>query len=495
MSITQAAEILRSYGRGKDTELVHVSPRELGALQAVAKAAGGSLTTNPNTGLPEAGFLEDILPTIAGVAVGTLTGNPWLGAATAGIGGTALGGGDLMRGVTAGLGAFGGASLLGSLGQVGGAASAANALGGTQAASAVPGLAEAASIGAANPALVESGTAGLLGEAMEAGALSQPNLGAGIEQLFNDPSGTWQAMGGWKGQGLNVGMMAAPLLYSAYNQESDNQVGAPQESDAYIRPFTYDPRTQRYTALTPVKTSDWGSRNLPGYNAGGQPVAEEAPRKSPAIMGLEFMAKRRLGLLTPEEMNQVHSPSAPSGGGITQLAQPAYGTQEHQTTSEPVPAPSGIMTSGPVKGMMTTVRPPKRYAAGGIASLPKFQAGGTLESDSFVIPADVVSALGNGSTDAGVRRLNELLGVAIPIEGPGDGLSDDVPATIDGQQPALVADGEVYLPPGVVASVGGGDPERGAELLYKMMDEVRRQAHGSTEQQEEVDPGEVFPME
>jgi len=55
-------------------------------------------------------------------------------------------------------------------------------------------------------------------------------------------------------------------------------------------------------------------------------------------------------------------------------------------------------------------------------SAPKFQAGGEMESDAFVIPADVVSALGNGSTDAGVRKLNDYLGVALLIEGEGDGL-------------------------------------------------------------------------
>jgi hypothetical protein len=138
----------------------------------------------------------------------------------------------------------------------------------------------------------------------------------------------------------------------------------------------------------------------------------------------------------------------------------------------------------------------KKYAQGGIASLadvPKFQAGGDMADDAFVVPADVVSALGNGSTDAGVEILNEYLGMALPIEGNGDGLSDDIPATIEGEQPARVADGEVYVPPEVVARLGGGDPERGAAMLYTMMDKVREAAHGKTTQQREVDPEKVMP--
>ena len=139
----------------------------------------------------------------------------------------------------------------------------------------------------------------------------------------------------------------------------------------------------------------------------------------------------------------------------------------------------------------------KNFAQGGIASLadvPKFQAGGDMADDAFVVPADVVSALGNGSTDAGVEILNEYLGMALPIEGNGDGLSDDIPATIEGEQPARVADGEVYIPPEVVARLGGGDSERGAAMLYTMMDKVREAAHGKTTQQREVDPEKVMPV-
>ena len=69
MSLQLAAQHLASQGRGNDSMLIHVSPRELKSLNDLAQVKGGSLSVNPNTGLPEAGFLEDLLPMAAAVAL------------------------------------------------------------------------------------------------------------------------------------------------------------------------------------------------------------------------------------------------------------------------------------------------------------------------------------------------------------------------------------------------------------------------------------------
>lgn len=109
-----------------------------------------------------------------------------------------------------------------------------------------------------------------------------------------------------------------------------------------------------------------------------------------------------------------------------------------------------------------------------------------MAKGGFVIPADVVSALGNGSTDAGLRKLKAKIGAVQPIKGKGDGLSDSIPTNIDGKQPARVADGEAYVDPRTVARIGNGNPKKGAQKLYAMMDKVRQQAHGKTSQQRKV---------
>lgn len=116
MSLQLAAQHLASRGRGPDTTLVHMAPQEVAGLQALAKAHGGTLTVNPDTGLPEAGFLSSILPMVAGAFLGPA--GLGLTAMQAGLAGAALGTvatGSLKKGLMAGLGAYGGAGLAGSV--------------------------------------------------------------------------------------------------------------------------------------------------------------------------------------------------------------------------------------------------------------------------------------------------------------------------------------------------------------------------------------------
>ena len=123
MSLHALATNMASRGRGPDSMLVHMAPQEVAGLQALAMKHGGSLTINPDTGLPEAGFLSKLLPMIAGFALNTFV--PGLGTAIGGALGTsaavgtgiAVGGltglatGSLSKGLMAGLGAYGGAGL------------------------------------------------------------------------------------------------------------------------------------------------------------------------------------------------------------------------------------------------------------------------------------------------------------------------------------------------------------------------------------------------
>jgi hypothetical protein len=114
MSLQAAAQHLSSRGRGPDNTLVHMSRNEVKSLNDLAMAHGGQLTINPQTGLPEAGFLSSILPMVAGAALAaTGVGIP-MAAMLVG-GGTTLMTGSLKKGLMAGLGAYGGAGLGSSL--------------------------------------------------------------------------------------------------------------------------------------------------------------------------------------------------------------------------------------------------------------------------------------------------------------------------------------------------------------------------------------------
>lgn len=130
----------------------------------------------------------------------------------------------------------------------------------------------------------------------------------------------------------------------------------------------------------------------------------------------------------------------------------------------------------------------RMMAKGGLTSL---KAGG-LREGAFIVPADVISHLGNGSSEAGMKIVQERL-KGRPIKGPGDGMSDSIPTTIAGRQPARVANEEAEIPPEVVAALGGGSLERGAKKLYEMMDKIRQDRTGKKKQAPEVKADRYMP--
>lgn len=78
------------------------------------------------------------------------------------------------------------------------------------------------------------------------------------------------------------------------------------------------------------------------------------------------------------------------------------------------------------------------------------------------------------------------------LDGPGDGLSDSIPATIGKNQPARLADGEFVISADVVSAIGGGSSKAGAKKLHAMMDRVRQSAHGTKKQVKKINDRKVL---
>ena len=205
------AQQLQSMGRGEDSMLVHMTPGEVNSLQGLAMAAGGSLTINPQTGLPEASFLKKLLPTLLGAGLSLIPGvGPLMAAGIVGAGSTALTG-DLNKGLMAGLGAFGGASLAGAAG-IGGALGGSKALPGAVelGTGAQAGVGKLASMDAAGN-IVGSGGAIPMGVAPSAGTATLMG-GAGV------PATTATSGTGFLskfGTAAREGMKAGTLPYKA----------------------------------------------------------------------------------------------------------------------------------------------------------------------------------------------------------------------------------------------------------------------------------------
>ena len=220
MSLHQLANHMSAQGRGPDSTLVHMSPREVSGLQSLAMAHGGTLTINPETGLPEAGFLDSLLPTLLGGAAtffsgGTIT--PFM--AALGVGGlTALTSKDLGKGLMAGLGAYGGSGIAGGLMNFGEAAIGAEAASG-----ALP--AGVDKFGADAIAFEPQQLAAE--KAARAGASNFDRLSRGVTEGFKNPMGAFSAIGGGsKLQG--AAMIGAPLL-SALSSQDQTSVPTPEQ--------------------------------------------------------------------------------------------------------------------------------------------------------------------------------------------------------------------------------------------------------------------------
>lgn len=79
------------------------------------------------------------------------------------------------------------------------------------------------------------------------------------------------------------------------------------------------------------------------------------------------------------------------------------------------------------------------------------------------------------------------------LKGPGDGMSDSIPATIEGKRPARLATDEFVVPADVVSHLGNGSSDAGAKVLYDMMDRVRKARTGTTKQGKEINPKKFLP--
>jgi len=102
-------------------------------------------------------------------------------------------------------------------------------------------------------------------------------------------------------------------------------------------------------------------------------------------------------------------------------------------------------------------------------------AGGIMQADRYNM---------GGYASGSVPRL---------LKGPGDGMSDNIPATIDGRQPARLADGEFVIPADVVSHLGNGSTEAGAKHLHKMMTDVRKARTGNPKQGKEIVAQKYIP--
>ena len=98
-----------------------------------------------------------------------------------------------------------------------------------------------------------------------------------------------------------------------------------------------------------------------------------------------------------------------------------------------------------------------------------------------------------GGQTGGIASLGSYSDGGRMLKGPGDGMSDSIPASIGRKQPARLADGEFVVPADVVSHLGNGSTDAGAKQLYSMMNKVRHARTGNSKQGREIQPRKYLP--
>ena len=398
MSLHHAAQHLAAHGRGPDTTLVHMSKDEVKSLNDIAMAHGGHLTINPSTGLPEAGFLSKMLPMIAGGALAATGVGAPLAAAIVGGGYTAATG-SLKKGLMAGLGAYGGAGIGSALGASGTSAiesQAANAVTQTPAYEAQQALAQEQAKQLAQQQVATPATDMFGGAKAPLSATDYATQAEKITQPLRDmttaASDSARAGSGFGGEAYNASSGSIGNRLSTMGQ-GVSSLGSEAGRSAFMSnlgavPGTYSANTTLAAAAAPLAFNDSEPQKPKTDSDPGQQYTYSANAVNP-------------------------TPTPDPYGRERRYFNPAYTARA---------ADGGLMANGGIS----------EYNLGG------YSDGGRL------------------------------------LRGPGDGVSDSIPATIGHKQPARLADGEFVVPARIVSELGNGSTEAGARRLYAMMDRIQK---------------------
>jgi hypothetical protein len=462
-----------------------MSPREIKGLQALAVAKGGSLSINPNTGLPEAGFLEDILPIVATAAATYFTAGaaaPMLAGAT----GMSMGAAGILAGAGAGALISGGSAALQGK-DAGQAALMGGIMGGIGG-----GMGMAGDV-PADPNAV-------LGATTEVGtnALAvSPATGAPIDPLTGTANVPTGGIGAGSGN-VAPGQMGQTMPPSAVTSAPGYMQPAPN-------PMNLD--AQQLAQQTQAFTGDVAGYSPPKLNAGEQIMKQQADAVAAAKAdpNSSWWAKQtpmeKAGYsvagtaLLGQALGNPNTNGAPTDDYTSSLkrispnfqAQAPIQPNPYYRSQYPVyAAKGGIMSvyqdGGPVERMTqanTAMNPQGGLYPQGMIDKTQYATPTQRPTSLEVVESQpnyesrVNPITGTLMASGGLSSLGGYSDGGQLLKGPGDGVSDSIPASIANKQPARLADGEFVVPARIVSELGNGSTDAGARKLYAMMDRVQ----------------------
>jgi hypothetical protein len=519
MSLVLAAKHLESQGRGNDSHLVHMTSGELQSLRGLAKAHGGDITINPKTGLPEAGFLSSILPTVLGVA-GAAMGIPTpLLIGGIGLAATALTG-DITQGLMAGLGAWSGAGLASKIGEVGAAQTVADA---SKTGAAVGDVVQQAPLQATNAAVNTNVGSSLMG----ANALPTANTTTGLANIGSAGTSTGGISGffGGTNPAVSVGTEALQGRTAAEAAQIANKASpalldpnAPINFKAGFNKITSSPgEAWQFTKDNPFTVA---GAAYPFVNELLKPPTYKPEEKEKNPFGLKYLSKDFKGSF-PEQPSPAYQaqyrdyvanpyiPGAADGGLQTanyargDLVKYGLSLLDNKQDAAPITATDPGTAYSPAYNAVgiheyekgnETLSPDERAEYLMKSLFGKKQASrkvgslGALSLDPAIVAQQAIEserakAKTENSKEGGLQgyalgglSMGHLGGYSDGgrlLKGPGDGVSDSIPASIGAKQPARLAEGEFVIPARIVSEIGNGSTDAGAKRLYAMMDRIK----------------------
>lgn len=513
MAAHHLAKGLASLGRHGDSMLMHVSPQEVAGLKTLGHLTGRTLSTNPHTGLPEAfdfgDFFTSLLPTIAGIALA-----PGTGGASLGLTGMAAQAAPVMAGMATGAAVAGAkgedvltGGLMGGLGGYGGGGigDVFSKMGGALPASAGVDVTKAAPVGvnqfASGPgiqlgndtSMLLDNSAKLASDPYSTSLTSLNNMTAmptnlvggpqaatgsldtltkGVTNFAKDPIGQWDAFKAAGGSGTQLGL---PLGLAAL------EASAPDTSMSDEEKKRHEALANKYKSSDPNYTLNLAADSgLNLYATGGTVGVNQSTISSGGLQDL-YGANDNANSATNVQLSQ-------DGYGIGRLDNLAKQQSMNQAQH------MGYAAGGPVS-----------FASGGLfkdaindSIKNKMPNSGGLFKDAvsdYFTNAEPNGGLFRDAILEYYKSLSENTKYAKGgyLDGQGDGMSDSIPATIEGKQPARLADGEFVVPADVVSHIGNGSTKAGATRLYSMLDKVRKARTGSTKQGRQINPNKYLP--
>jgi len=394
MSLHALATNMASKGRNGDSMLVHMTPGEVHGLQALAIKHGGSLTTNPDTGLPEANFLKSLLPMLAGFALGPagfglVSSAMGAGAIVGGITGIATG--SLSKGLMAGLGAYGGFGIGESLAGLGASEMSAGKI-----ASAMP---EYTGNAVEYADKVNALRAETLASANAPGAIpAMDKVSAGFSSATASPM---DALNFAKDNKMVLGAAAAPIMADMM-VPTTTKASTPM-APGRIREKRWDGRQFVDVASTDANVYNTSGRNFSdlyrGYNNGG----------IVALAGGGDVQHFAIGDLVKADIDKAYA--AGDYAKVNELAQ-----ANKITAADVADTYKGFDTSGLAGLGINLFTPPAQQAAPAYTSYTPEQIGSYLTTNPT---ADIAAA--TKTTNADPAAVNAYLAsIADPFKGSTD---------------------------------------------------------------------------